>query len=219
MPKLSASRRQFLQSATSSYHQSLRGSPAEELLESRGLTGPDVDLFRLGYVADPLSGHEQYRGRMAIPYLRQCGDGPQDWHVVTMRFRCSRIGCRCEDHAKYLSVAGDDVWMYNTPVLLRETETIGITEGELDAISATISGVPSVGLPGAESWQSYMAALFIGYESTFILADGDNAGMKFATAVAKNVDNAKIIQSADGQDVNSEMVTRGRDFILGKVRV
>lgn len=215
MQRLSASRRAFLQRATSNYHASLPGSPAAELLEARGLAGPEVGPYRLGYVADPLSGHEAYRGRLAIPYLRRFRD---EWSVVTMRFRCSRIGCPCEDHAKYLSTPGDDIWIYNTPVLLKETPTIGITEGELDAVSASISGVPSVGIPGATSWQPYFAGLFAGYDTVHILADGDSAGMQFATTVARDLGNSKIIQSADGQDVNSEMVRNGREYVLQKVR-
>jgi DNA primase len=214
MQRLSASRRAFLQAATSSYHASLPGSPAAGLLEARGLLNTDVSPFRLGFVAEPLSGHEMYRGRLAIPYLRRFRD---EWSVVSMRFRCVHIG-KCECNAKYLSTPGDDIWIYNTPMLLKETATIAITEGELDAVSATISGVPAVGIPGAEAWQPYFAGLFAGYDTVHVLADGDNAGMRFATTVARDLSNAKIIQAADGEDTNSEMVSHGREYIMSRVR-
>lgn len=214
MPKLSASRRAFLQEATSNYHASMPNSPAAELLEARGLA-EDVGPFRLGYVAEPLPGHEMYRGRLAIPYLR---NGPTGWSVVSIRFRCSKLRCKCPDHAKYLSVAGDEPWIYNTPVMLRDTQSIAICEGELDAISATISGVAAVGIPGVETWEPYFRDLFLGYETVFVLADGDSAGMKFATTVAKSLPNSKIVPCADGEDVNSEMIAKGRDYILRKVR-
>lgn len=214
MTKPNASRRAFLQKATSSYHASLLDSPAAELLEARDLLA-DVDQYRLGYVAEPLLGHEMYRGRLAIPYLRK---GASGWSVVSIRFRCARLGCKCPDHAKYLSVAGDEPWIYNTPVMLRDTEYLAVCEGELDALSATISGVPAVGIPGVETWQPYFRELFLGYETVYVLADGDPAGMKFASLVAKALPNSKIVPCADGEDVNSEMVARGREYILKKVR-
>src|SRR5690554_7306712 len=93
MPKLSDVQKKCLETATSQYRESLPGSPAEEYLASRGFQ-PDntaVGKFRLGYVADPLPGHEMYRGVLAIPELRRAPDGV--WTVVTMRFRCGLAGC------------------------------------------------------------------------------------------------------------------------------
>jgi 5S rRNA maturation endonuclease (ribonuclease M5) len=215
MPKHSASRRKFLLEAASRYHRSMPNSPAAELLERRGLYVRGVEPFRLGYVAEPLSGHEMYRGRLAIPYLR---DGPTGEFVVSIRFRCCQSGCLCPDHPKYLSLPGDEPWIYNTPELLRDTESIAICEGELDTISASSSGVPAIGIPGVETWQPYFRDLFLGYETVFLLADGDPAGMKFANTVAKALPNSKIVPCAEGQDVNSEMVAHGRQYILRKVR-
>src|SRR5690606_22396316 len=73
MPKLSDVQKKFLETATSQYRESLPGSPAEEYLASRGFQPGNtaVGKFRLGYVADPLPGHEMYRGMLAIPYLRR----------------------------------------------------------------------------------------------------------------------------------------------------
>lgn len=214
MPTLSASRKEFLLKAANRYRENLSGSPAAALLEERGLLGEEVNPYGLGYVAEPLPGHEMYRGRLAIPYLRK---SPSGWSVVTIRFRCARPRCPCEDHPKYLSTTGDDVWIYNTPVLLEETDVVAICEGELDAISANISGVPAVGIPGAENWKPYFASLFVGFDTVFVLSDGDAAGQKFAQTVAKTLPNSKIIPCSDGADVNSEMMSKGREFIRRKV--
>lgn len=214
MPKLSASRRAFLREATSRYHASLPNSPAAELLEARGLLNRDTEPYRLGFVSDPLSGHEMYRGRLAIPYLR---NGPSGMSVISMRFRCTHIG-KCGCTAKYLSAPGDETWIYNTPAILYDTDDIAICEGELDALSASISGVPAVGIPGVEAWKPYFRNLFLGYETVYVLADGDEPGMKLANTIAKALPNSKIVPCADGMDVNSEMIANGREYILRKVR-
>lgn len=216
MQKLSASRKEFLLRAANRYRESLEGSPAAELLAARHLAGPEVQPYGLGFVADPLPGHEQYRGRLAIPYRRWSPDG---WSVVTIRFRCAHLGCTCPDHAKYLSTPGDDTWIYNTPVLLEDPDSVAVCEGELDAISANLCGIPAVGLPGAESWQDYFTHLFVGFETVYVLTDGDVAGAKFGRTLAKALPNAKIIPCAENQDVNSEMVHNGREFIRRKVVV
>ncbi len=211
MPKLSAGQRSFLRSATSRYHQSLAGSPAAELLEARGLT-EGTEPYRLGYVADPLPGHESYRGMLSVPYLRRSVSG---WSVVSMRFRCveahEHVG-----HGKYMSLPGDAPRLFNTPALLADTDDVALCEGELDAISASVSGVPAVGVAGVESWKPHWRLPFLGYRTVFVFADGDEPGMKFARGIAKELPNAKILPSAPGEDVNSEMVRHGRDFIREK---
>jgi 5S rRNA maturation endonuclease (ribonuclease M5) len=216
MPKLSLGQKTFLAEATSRYHRSLDGSPAADLLEARSLTEA-ASPYRLGYVEDPLPGHEPYRGRLCIPYLRRSATG--EWCVVSMRFRCVRPGCRCEHHAKYLSQAGDPPRLYNTAALLRDEDTVAICEGELDALSASIAGVPAVGVAGVEAWKPHFRDPFLGYETVFVLADGDEPGMRFATQLAKALPNIKIMPSAPGEDVNSELVKHGKEFIKRKVSV
>ena len=74
MQRLSESQKKSLRDATLAYQRAFPGSPAEEYLASRGLGFPSIkeemDKFMLGYVAEPLPGHEQYQGMLAIPYLR-----------------------------------------------------------------------------------------------------------------------------------------------------
>lgn len=213
MAKPSASQRTFLRAAADHYRLSMNGSPAAELLEARGLA-EGTEAFGLGYVADPLPGHEQYRGMLSVPYLRRSVSG---WSVVSMRFRCVVPECPHNGHGKYMSLPGDTPRLFNTPVLLADHDWVAITEGEIDAVSASVSGVPAVGVSGVESWKPHWRLPFLGYEAVYVLADGDDPGMRFARGVAKELPNAKILPSAPGEDVNSEMVARGRGYIRDKV--
>ncbi|MFB7473193.1 toprim domain-containing protein [Kitasatospora sp. NPDC056184] len=195
--------------ATSRYAASLKGSPAEEYLVGRGL-GSVHSPFRLGYVDDPLPGHGQYRGCLAIPYLRVA---PGDrWAVVSLRFR-RLVG----DGPKYMTVAGDTPRLYNTRALLQDADTIAICEGELDAITAQACGVDAVGVPGAASWKPHFREPFLGYEWVYILADGDDAGRDFADHVKAQLPNARVIEMPAGQDVNSLVLSQGRQALLSRI--
>lgn len=216
MQRLSESQRSFLREATSRYHKSLPGSVADEYLESRGLfhSNDRVPKFRLGYVEDPLPGHELYRGKLALPYLRWSQE--HGWSVVSIRFRCiedhDHIG-----HGKYLTQAGDRPRLYNTLALLEQSPEIAITEGEIDAVTAQLCGVPTVGVPGAQAWQKHFREPFLGYRSVYVLADGDDPGMQFANTVAKTIPGARVIPSPPGEDVNSLVVKRGKEALLERL--
>lgn len=194
------------------------GSPAEEYLVTRGLgwesIKQEVGAFMLGYVEDPLPGHEMHRGSLAIPYLRWSQE--HGWAVVSIRFRCIQDH-EHQGHGKYMTQAGDRPRLYNTLALLKPSATIAITEGEIDAITAHVCGIPTVGVPGAEAWQPWFREPFLGYKDAFILADGDDAGMRFATTVAKTLPNAKVIPCPAGEDVNSLVISQGKDALLERI--
>lgn len=213
MQRLSDSQKAFLKDATTRYHRSLADSPADGYLRSRGLwpTNESVRKFRLGYVADPLSGHEMYRGMLAIPYLRWHPD--HGWMTVSIRFRRLVGG-----GAKYLSVAGDQPWLYNTYALVRHSPVVAITEGEIDAITASLCGIPAVGVPGAQMWKPHFREMFAGYRDVYILADGDDPGLAFANAVAGTMFNSKVIPMPPGEDVNSLVIGEGKQALLERMK-
>lgn len=160
-----------------------------------------------------------YRGMLAIPYLRWAptGKGKGEWAVVSIRFRCIRDH-EHQGHGKYNTVSGDRPRMYNTVSLLHAHDKVAITEGEIDAITAKACGIEAVGIPGASSWQPHFREPFLGYETVYILADGDEAGMKFADTVAKSLPNGKIIPSPSGLDVNSWVMSGGRKELLERTK-
>lgn len=214
MQRLSESQKSFLRAATERYLRSLPGSPADEYLATRGLAfpsvKPEVDKFMLGFVDEPLPGHEMYRGLLAIPYLRWSQE--HGWAVVSLRYR------RLDDGTpKYLTQAGDRPRLYNTLALLTQSPVIAITEGEIDAITAQICGIPTVGVPGSQAWKAHFREPFLGYREVLILADGDEPGMQFATTVAKTLPNAKVIPMPPGEDVNSLVIGKGKAALLERI--
>jgi len=212
---LSDSQKASLREAATRYARALPGSPAEEYLAARGLDNPAVrHLFQLGYVDDPLPGHEMHRGSLAIPYRRLSLEN--GWSVVSIRFRCifdhEHVG-----HGKYMTVAGDRPRLYNTAALLSDDQTIAICEGEIDTITTQLAGVPAVGVPGAESWQKHFPELFLGFARVVVLADGDEAGHRFAETVAKTIPRADIVPCPPGTDVNDLVVHQGVDALLERI--
>lgn len=219
MQRLSESQKEFLREATERYRRSMPGSPADEYLATRGLrydsVRAEVDRFMLGYVDEPLPGHEMFRGFMAIPYLRWSRE--HGWIVVSIRYRCIEDHDH-KGHGKYMTAPGDQTWLYNTLALLREVPEVAITEGEIDAITAQVAGIPAVGVPGATNWRPYMRELFLGYKTVYVLADGDEAGMKFANSVAETLPNSRVIPMPPGEDVNSLVIGQGKQALLERMR-
>lgn len=218
MQRLSESQKRSLRDATSSYHQALEGSPAEQYLATRGLgypsIKPQIDKFMFGYVDNPQPGHEQYQGMLAIPYLRWHQTG---WQTVSIRFRCIRDHDH-RGHGKYMTQAGDRPRLYNTMALLEQSPVVGITEGEIDAVTATVCGIPTVGVPGASSWKEWFAEPFLGYREVFVFADGDEAGYQFAAKVAEELPNSRVVACPPGEDVNSLVISRGKQALLERIR-
>lgn len=220
MARQSPARKRLLVEATKRYYHALPGSPAEEHLASRGLLGPSVaaetDRYRLGYVADPLPGHEPYRGMLAIPYLRATLDG--QWSVATIRFRCLRPHCEHADHGKYMSLPGDPPRLYNTVAIVNNDDTIGITEGEFDAQTASLCGIPTTGVPGADAWRPHFQDAFAGFERVWVMYDGDKAGRMFATKVLAALPNGVGIPMPDKEDVSSFVAAHGRGALLERIK-
>lgn len=203
----------FLAEATETYHRAIRPeeqSPVVEYLKSRALRWASVQSFKLGYVENPLPGHEKYQGRLAIPYLTRSG-------VVKMRFRAIPPNA---GGAKYLDVAGAIPRIFNTGDLDRHEPYVCITEGEIDCITAHQAGLPAVGIPGVEGWQPWYALIFGGYEAVYILADNDDSGQgaAFAERVAAQIENARVVLMPEGHDVNSLVTAEGSAALIEKVR-
>ena len=75
-------------------------------------------LARLGVVAEPEVGHEQYQGRLAIPYVTKSG-------VVDIRFRSLNPAVE----PKYMGLTGAETKMYNVLDIERASDFIGVCEG------------------------------------------------------------------------------------------
>jgi DNA primase len=200
------------------YEASLPASPAAEYLEDRGLHPDEIGHFHLGYVGEPLRGHEMYRGMLAIPYLRKLDGRNGGGLVVSIRFRCL-LPHEHQGHGKYNTEPGDKGRLFNTVALTEPVDKIAVTEGELDTITAELCGIESVGVPGATQWQPHFPEPFLGYETVWVLADGDEAGMRFAHKVAETLPNARIIPMPEGDDVNSLYMREGPQAVRERVGI
>jgi DNA primase len=212
--RLSTSRLTFLGQASELYSKALRDSAAVPYLkEKRGLSGDSARYFRLGYVDDPLPGHEKYAGHLAIPYVTRAG-------IVSIRFR--RLGDG--DGPKYLSEPGEETRLYHPEAFFRHERFICLCEGEIDTMTAVQAGLPAVGVPGANGWSKFFYRAFEGYDAVFILTDMDDkgAGLGFAEKVAGQIKSARIIpmqHEGVGHDVNSLVNTHGAEALLSKIGV
>lgn len=134
---------------------------------------------------------------------------------MDLTFRCvADHHCKSEGHPKYLRTAGTPHRMYNVSALFANSSVIALTEGELDAITVAMCGVPAVGVPGANGWRRHYRRLLEDFATVLVLCDGDEPGRKFGVGVARELDNAKLVTLPDGQDANSLYLAKGRDAIL-----
>jgi DNA primase len=202
--KQSTSQRESLLRAAKYYHSAL--AEAEDYLAERGITMEAADKARLGVVLDPLTGHEQYVNRLAIPYLTKSG-------VVDIRFRS--LG---NEEPRYMGLTGATTRLYNVGAFFRASSYICICEGEIDTITLDyVCGIPAVGVPGVNNWKKHYTRLLSDFDKVFLFADGDNAGYEFSKSLARELSGLVIIQAPEGEDVNSLYKTHGSDYFKEKI--
>jgi DNA primase len=179
---------------------------AEEYLLGRGIDLAVARTVHLGLVVEPLTGHEQFAGRLSIPYLTPTG-------VVDIRFR-SIDG----SEPKYMGMPGTETRLYNVRALHEAQKYIAVCEGEIDAITLHYQcGIPSIGVPGANSWKRHYTRLLQDFEQVFVFADGDQPGSDFGKKVAREVQGSVIVNMPDGHDVNSIYCTYGKNYFISKI--
>lgn len=201
----SEEQRRFFEQAASTYQADLAGdTSAQAYLASRGLGPSALVTYRLGVVRRPLAGHEQYAGRLAIPYLTPAG-------VVNIRFRCAESH-ECEGHPKYLSAEGAGTNLYNVLDLKKDSPFICVAEGEIDTMSLSLAGLPAVGVPGVDTWQKHFSRCLEDFDVIYAFGDGDKAGGKFSSFLARET-RARPIRVPSGEDCNSLYVKGGADAL------
>lgn len=207
----SSKRRASLDKATIGYAECV--DLARTYLQGRGLTDEVIDRWRLGFVLDPIPGHERFKGYLSIPYVTRSG-------TVAIKFRCIKCEGGCEGHPKYDSEKNIGTYLYGAMSFWRDSSFICITEGELDAVACDVAGLPAVGISGATKWLPHWGYCFEGYSEVIVLADGDSAGEKLTSNVTRSVHNGRECRFPDGEDVTSFLVQHGpqalREKVLGR---
>lgn len=217
----SKKRRESLDRATSEYSESV--DLAADYLQSRGIPIEVARQWRLGVVLDPLPGHEEYKGRLSIPFLTPSG-------TVHMKFRCiADHKCSAAGCVKYL---GESVQSRPFGVLSLQMDSakIVVVEGELDTICAvSLAGVPALGLDGANKWKAHYKYMFEGYSEVVVVKDGDvrspddpkkpTSAERFAdTVVGALYDRgARAVSMPPGEDTNSFIRQYGVEAWLDRI--
>lgn len=201
--KPNLSQKQSLAKAVANYAENIHH--AEDYLKSRGITREVAKAAHLGVVTRPEVGHEAFMGRLAIPYYTKTG-------VVDVRFRSLDPSVE----PKYMGMPGVATRLYNVLDVERAGDWIGVCEGEIDTITLSHNvGIPCVGVPGANSWKKHYTRILADFERVYVFADGDQAGLQFATSLSKELP-VTIVQLPDGEDVNSAYVRYGAGYIKQK---
>jgi DNA primase len=200
---LSKSLRKQLEESASEYQTALRDAPVvHQYLQGRGLTGETALSYRLGYVAQPLPGDGDYVNRLAIPYMTADGS------VVDVRYRSLT-----DSGPKYLSRPNATARLFSVRSLLAPTDTMYITEGEIDAITLNQIGLPAVGIPGANQYQKHWSLLFADFDTVKVICDGDQAGRDFGKRLAQEIEGATVIHLPEGRDANDIYVNDGEEAL------
>lgn len=201
--KHNASQRELLEKATQNYAESIH--LATDYLRARGIPIEVARLSHLGVVETPEVGHEQYAGRLAIPYITKSG-------TVDIRFRSLNPAIE----PKYMGLTGAETKMYNVLDIERAEDFIGVCEGELDTLTMSrCVGIPCVGVPGANSWKKHYTRLLADFQRVYVFADGDQPGTEFARSLARELP-VTIVQLPENEDVNSFFVKYGPEALKEK---
>lgn len=181
-----------------------------EYLEGRGIVRYAAIAHRLGYVSDPSS---KYYGFLSIPSLGINLAGEQEVRGIKYR----NLGV---EGSKYLCTDGFGSRLFNPEALMRlDTDTIHVTEGELDCIILSQLGYAAVAVPGATQWKDERAEIWSlmleGYRRVFVWGDEDDAGREFTKAVTSSLPNATgvSIGLGDKSDVTDAYLLGGAELI------
>lgn len=203
--RLSNTQRTFLLRATQQYASKI--NLASDYLSQRSLSVEEATIFHLGVVDEPLPGHEQYQGKLSIPYITPSG-------VVDLRFR----SIHGED-PKYMGLLGAKTTMFNTQACFVADRYICVTEGEFDCIVMSVKTVhPTIGIPGANNWKPHYTRILDDFDIVMVLADGDAAGLEFGKKISRELPNVTVISMPDGEDVNSVVTKQGSEWLDKRIR-
>lgn len=216
METLSEEQRRFFEQAVSTYQADLASdTSALAYLAGRGISRQAAATFRLGVVRRPLAGHESYEGRLVLPYLTPAG-------VVNLRFRCIQphdcsktvlwTDKKGTPHycPKYLSLDDAGTNLFNVLDLKKDSPFICVVEGEIDAMSLSLAGLPAVGVPGVDGWQPHFGRCLEDFDVIYAFGDPDAAGRKFNKFLAKET-KARPIRMPNGKDCNDIFRERGAE--------
>lgn len=211
MAQLSKEQRKLLESTASQYASHL--PEAAEWLEARGIDLDHAAYEGLGVVRNPPAVHEQYEGRLAIPYIT-------DFGPVAMAFRCMQNhNCKEVGHGKYLKPKNQETTLYGVRSFDDALDSIGVCEGELDSLILRQIGIPAVSIPGSTNWQDHWANVFEDLSRLYVFADADESGEKMYERLRDKLSMPVLkVRLPKGEDVNSTFLKYGAQAIIDRIK-
>lgn len=209
---LSPAMRKSLDRATEKYAAHIER--ALPYLAGRGIDKAAAVSAGLGVVVDPLPGHDNRLGRLSIPYITDAG-------TVNMTFRCIKDhDCKTESkHAKYMKWDKLPTNLYHVRSLQAADDWIAVSEGEIDALTLNISGIPAVGIAGVDNWQEFWPLIFDDFSRIYFFEDGDDAGKKLGDRMLHEISKPVIrVKMPSGEDVNSIYTKQGPEALVRMIR-
>ncbi len=110
------------------------------------------------------------------------------------------------------------VQMPSGAILVRQAGHIAVS-GNCDAISVEVhTSIPAVGYPGVDTWRKngHWNRCFDGYNTVFIISDGDKPGRDAASKILSGLDNGIIVAMPDGHDSTSFIMEYGAEEMLSR---
>jgi DNA primase len=199
-----------LEEAVCKYEADMTVQAARYLLD-RGLTQETVRTRRLGVVADPIPGHEAFRGMLAIPYMLR-------GEALRVRFRCIEDHDHREfSHGKYMQPSGETLMVYNVDAIHDANHVLHVTEGEFDAMILQQAGLPAVGFPGASTFRGHHGRMLAGFNRLWIWGDPDAAGAEFVTKVTNRLPRSARGVKLRAGDVTDTYLAGGVKSLYGLI--
>jgi DNA primase len=197
------------QEAATLFQTAFAGSPQAKYVAGRGISEKAAAALRLGTVGDGIEGFEQFRNRLAVPYLNMRKQ------VTGFKFR----SLDPESDNKYLAMDGFETTLYNIQALGTPGGVLCLNEGEADVWSMTTLGIPAVGVPGVNSWKPHHKRLLDGFTVLYWPHD-DKAGHQFAKALKQDLPEVVMCGIPGGlNDINEALMAGYGDRIREMVSV
>lgn len=211
MANLSKEQRKSLETTALQYASHL--PEALGWLEGRGVTPEQASYEGLGVVRDAPAIHEQYEGRLSIPYLTETGP-------VGLAFRCMRDhDCKELGHGKYLRPKNQEATLYGVRCFDDATDWIAVCEGEMDSLILRQIGLPAVSIPGSTTWKEHWENVFEDLSRIYVFADGDDSGNKMWESLRDKLSMPVLkVKLPAGEDVNSTFTRYGADAIIKRIK-
>lgn len=200
----------LLEELTKSYEAHQEDERFLAWLAKRGISQEVAQQFRLGYVPSFHDSEPRYLDRISIPYLRPAG-------VVEIKYRLCDLDddVAHKERPKYVNRPGAVTRLFNTEAAFRASDSIVITEGEIDAVILTQVGIPAIGVPGVNNFKPHFMRIFEDFDRVLVYADGDKPGHDFADELQSSL-GAQPVYMPDGMDVNDVYLNGGREFLEEK---